>query len=268
MGPVRRDQTKYPSLFEVEKVAVSISKKIGLENVFPKFRYRFLCDLFSTRKFGCYSIIIVPDDDLDCAAFVDQPNKRLLLRASLHSSGLRGEAHPLMVLLHETVHVWLGHDGIRKKIPGLDIRKLADPSEKFHEWLANRVAGAIAMPFSEAIDRKCKDEADLAREFSVTQVAAEQRMPQIKEMSRLQARERKTPSPKFWHALYEYEKKTGSKLGIIQEREASKGYMLCACPRCGQSTGTIKGENVWCNSCDATVTSDSDLTVSLPWKEL
>jgi len=274
MAPVRMVPVAYPSLFQVEKIAVSISRVINIKNVFPPLRYQFLFEQFKTRKFGSYEIRIVPDDDLGAAAIVDRPNKRLYLRASIHSSGRRGDPHPLMVLLHEAVHVLCKHKGIRKKIPGLGTHKLADVDERFDEWLANRVAGAIAMPFDEAIERRCYEEKDLVQVFGVTPDAARQRILQIRQMRRDRIVHKKPPTSKFWEALHDYEKKTGSKLGITHEKTTQgpqltvqSGFMLWACPKCGRSTGTRDDTLYCCEFCGEKFELKIDLPVSLPSSE-
>ena len=273
MAPVRTEPIARPGLFQIEGIAISLSEIIDLDGVFlPGLCYRFLFEKFGTKEFGNYSIHVVPDEDLDSAAAVDHDNKRLLLRASLHAFGLRGDAHPLMTLRHEAVHVLLGHNGIRKKIPGLNIRLMADASEKYDEWLTNRVAGAMAMPFATANESNCNCEEDLVRIFGVTHAAAKLRMLQLKEMRRLIARKDKASSTRFWRALHDYERKTGSQLGVVEEederrREAAcaKGYMLKACPECGRSIGFIDGTQIRCDFCEKPH-AEGELSVSLPPK--
>lgn len=273
MAPIRTEPIEYPDLFEIEGIAISLSKIIDLDDVFlPGLCYRFLFDKFRTEEFGHYSTHVVPDEDIDSAAAADHDAKRLLVRASLHTSGLNGDAHPLMTLRHEAVHVLLGHKGIRKKIPGLNIRRIANGDEKYDEWLTNRVAGAMAMPLAVADQNSCHCEDDLVRVFGVTPLAAKSRMPQIKEMRRLAARKDKASSTRFWRALHDYERKTGSQLQIVQKedlrrREAAnaRGYMLKACPECGRSIGFIDGTNIRCDFCQK-LDLEGALPVSLPSK--
>lgn len=271
MAPIRTEPIIYPGLFQIEETAASISKAIGLNDIFPRFRYRFLFDQFKTRRFGRYEIQIVCDDDLDAAATLDSPNKKLYLKASIHAFGLRGDPHPLMTLLHEAVHVFLKHRGVRNKIPGSDIRKLKNANEKFDEWIANRVAGAIAMPFIEAVERECYREDDLIRVFGVTSAAAKQRIQQIDEMRREWIAPKKASTERFWKALRDYENKTGSRLGIVQDEEGKRrlsdsranGYMLRACPGCGRSDGQLDSEGLCCGFCGTKLAIEVNLPVSL-----
>ncbi len=269
MAPIRTEPIIYPSLLQIEETAASISKAIGLSNIFPRFRYRFLFDQFKTSRFGRFEVRIVPDDDLDAAAIVDRRKKWLYIRASIHACGLRGDPHPLMTLLHEAAHVLLKHRGIRKKIPGLDIRKLSTADEKFDEWIANRVAGAIAVPFIEAVERGCYSENDLIQVFGVTKSAAKQRKPQIDEMRREWIAPKKAPTQRFWKALHDYESKTGSKLAITQDEEnkrnyaTANGYMLRACSACGRSDGHMDGNTLCCEFCGAKSAVEVNLSVSL-----
>jgi hypothetical protein len=232
VAPAQRPLNSRPNLFEVEDIAVSISKVIKHHNVFPEFRYLFLLDQIR-REFD-YTVEIVPDDMLSAAAYVDNKRKRLFLRASIHTFGLKGETHPLMVLYHEFVHIFQNDQGIRHKAPGFDLRKLSDLTERWDELIANRVAGAIAVPFAEALALGCSDAADLIRFFHVTRDAAKQRMPQIKEMIiERRSLQKQAISSKILAALQDYESKTNSKwpapgsadteLGVLMEPEVCHG---------------------------------------------
>ena len=163
-----------------------------------------------------------------------------------------------MVLIHEFVHIFLRHKGIRKKIPGLNLQELADQCERNDEWITNRVAGAISMPFIEALATRCTRWEDLVKRFPVTPEAARQRIKQIKVMALARPtdviappRGAATASSKFWSMLQDYEAKTNSKLQtLVQARgtPGAKGYLLKIC-ECGGSGCIHDGKGFRCDNC-------------------
>ena len=244
-----------PSLFEIEATAGVIAKIIKFGDVFPTFRYRFLLDLIRS-KFK-YTVHVMPDDMLVEAAFVNNPDKCLFIKASVHSVGLKGAPHPLMVLLHELVHIFLKHEGVRKKVPGLDISTLSDQGEKVDEWITNRVAGAIAMPFDEAMAERCNRWKQLVQLFHVTPDAARLRINQIRIMAMARPAGAPKPKPKpptsakFWAILQDYETQTHSSLQSLdsaRETPGSKGILLESCS-CGGTTCTNDGRSFRCDGC-------------------
>ena len=270
MAPVHKPLLQYPSLFELEEIGRLISKTIHFENIFQGFRYRFLFDNLRSGKFGNFKIEILPDDQLVAAASVDFKTRTLRIKASIHSAGLKGLAHPLMVLVHEVVHILLKHKGTRNKIPGIDIRELNDPDEKLQEWITNRVAGAVLMPYAQTLHCRRLSENDLCKLFFVTKDAAYFRLRQINAMRQAKPPEfviaRRPESPKrFRDALEDYETKTNGKLGTLERiRNATKGYMLQACENCHSSSCLIDETNFTCDGCGEAVDPQNVTSVRLP----
>jgi len=244
---------QYRTLEELEGIAVTFRRLVGLDSVLPFLRFRFLLEKLSLIAPG-FSFRVVPDDDLDCAAKVIPDRKEILFRSSLFYIGRRGDPHALMCLLHELAHILLGHTGIRCKMPGLDIRGLKDLDEKRDEWEANRLAGAILMPADDQV--RVRTDAELAQRFDVTVEAAKYRRPQIEEVLRRRRGTLRALPSSVVKFLWEEKTRTGLALESLQNEDLRRraeakanGLGGQACTRCGYFNVVCGDGVIECGTC-------------------
>ncbi|SEM76821.1 hypothetical protein SAMN05443254_103625 [Bradyrhizobium sp. OK095] len=271
MAPPGRGTISYPSLEELEATAIFIASKLNWDTIFPQLRFGFLLDKLLGKDLGPLTLDVVPDGSIKGEAFVDYPARRLVLIESLYAEGLRGRPHPLMTLLHESVHLCLEHEGIRRKVPHSDIRLLSSRHEKLDEWIANRVAGAIAVPAAAAIRLNCRTAQDLVQHFFVTPLAASYRIQQVEALRRSITGQPRALPPSAVELLTSLEKLTGRRLGSLDNEDrrrrneaAAKGYSLQACTKCGRSATVQNSGQIRCDYCKANRRTSTPVCVTRP----
>jgi hypothetical protein len=254
----RRKIFANPSLEQIEEAARLFAKKIHFGAVLPIFQYEELINNIS-NLFPGIDIEIVPDTLLAPAeARVDGQNRKLQIASTLNKRGISGEPHPLMTLVHELCHIYLAHifpsstSGIsRSKIPGLKLMGKRNLRERNDEWVANRVAGAVLMPFNPNRGPP-KNINDLLDRHFVTPRAASERLPQLQHLHRnISGLERALPKGAV--VFLSKQKRMGFKVSYTDDDfrrwAISRGYTGNPCEDCGSYIVRLNQVSIECEEC-------------------
>jgi Zn-dependent peptidase ImmA (M78 family) len=155
---------------EIEKIALLIRQKLGFEHQFAPDIFTLLQRLGQVKR--NFHIEILSDDRLPSdEAYADCTAATIYVRESVFGAAREGRPRARMTIVHEIVHLLLGHTGTRSRSVGQDIRSKSSAIAKAEETEAKRFAGIFLAP-SHLVGR-FKTVNEVATAFQISGEAAQ-----------------------------------------------------------------------------------------------
>lgn len=162
---------------EIEARARQLRQAIGMDDL-DWVDVRTLLDRIMDRLPGI-SLLLVEDSELpDPGGRWDANEKQLIYRKSVFESANKPNPVPRArwTVVHELMHAYLGHEGIRNRSAKGSLEKLFSSEIQRIETITDRFTAAVLAPFHRI--KSQEDAASIAVRFGLSKVAAEIRADQ------------------------------------------------------------------------------------------